>query len=312
MKIQESLICRYYKEGHSLRATGQAFTIHHTTVLDILRKNDIPRRAWNPPRSLSEMQEEEIGRLYLDGATGPQLANQFKVSAKTVYKALSENDIKVRPFGNSYIVRNDHFFDTIDTESKAYWYGFIAADGCILQDRRTLVILLAHKDKKHLAVFRDTISATHPVMDVKSHSFYARIRVHNPPLIGGLIKNGLCPNKTHKLRWPIHFQSNMLNHFIRGYVDGDGGFYVTPNKHRKAPNISFNVTSFEGFIESLQNHLMQICNLSKTKFSRRRKGIKSPTLRYCGRLQVKRIFDYLYKDATIWLPRKREKIEPYL
>lgn len=35
---------------------------------------------------------------------------------------------------------NEHFFDVIDTEEKAYWLGFIFADGYVAKDRPTFAI----------------------------------------------------------------------------------------------------------------------------------------------------------------------------
>ena len=32
------------------------------------------------------------------------------------------------------------FFDDVDSEQKAYWLGFLYADGCLLQDGRTISI----------------------------------------------------------------------------------------------------------------------------------------------------------------------------
>lgn len=35
---------------------------------------------------------------------------------------------------------NEHFFDVIDTEEKAYWLGFIFADGYVAKDRPTFAM----------------------------------------------------------------------------------------------------------------------------------------------------------------------------
>ena len=45
---------------------------------------------------------------------------------------------------------NRHVFDTIDTPEKAYWLGFIVADGYLNIDRRMLRIKLGNIDKSHL------------------------------------------------------------------------------------------------------------------------------------------------------------------
>lgn len=48
---------------------------------------------------------------------------------------------------------NRHIFDIIDSQEKAYWLGFIIADGYLNVDRRMLRIKLGDKDKNHLEKF---------------------------------------------------------------------------------------------------------------------------------------------------------------
>lgn len=40
---------------------------------------------------------------------------------------------------------NEHFFDVIDTEEKAYWLGFIFADGYVAKDRLTFAMNLQYQ-----------------------------------------------------------------------------------------------------------------------------------------------------------------------
>ena len=47
---------------------------------------------------------------------------------------------------------NENFFEKIDSPRKAYWLGFLYADGCILDQRKSkiLEITLSKNDKNHL------------------------------------------------------------------------------------------------------------------------------------------------------------------
>ena len=53
---------------------------------------------------------------------------------------------------------NRHIFDNIDNEEKAYWLGFIVADGYLNLDKHMLRIKLGNKDKRHLIKFIKFIS----------------------------------------------------------------------------------------------------------------------------------------------------------
>ena len=48
---------------------------------------------------------------------------------------------------------NKHFFDVIDTEEKAYWLGFMYADGYITSKSFRIGLSLAIKDIEHLRKF---------------------------------------------------------------------------------------------------------------------------------------------------------------
>lgn len=52
---------------------------------------------------------------------------------------------------------NENYFEKIDTEDKAYFLGFIMADGCILKNRNTLKIIIHKKDKHILEDFSKCI-----------------------------------------------------------------------------------------------------------------------------------------------------------
>ena len=48
---------------------------------------------------------------------------------------------------------NRHIFDEINSPEKAYWLGFIVADGYLNDDKNMLRIKLGNKDKSHLEKF---------------------------------------------------------------------------------------------------------------------------------------------------------------
>ncbi len=125
-----------------------------------------------------------------------------------------------------------------------------------------------------------------------------------------LAQYGIIPRKTNTIRFP-DLPEGLERHFVRGYFDGDGGFTVSKGSGATM-NVLFSVIGNLAFIESLQAVLTRECNLRKTFLSQRRAGQPVWSLRYSGRRQVTRIVEYLYCDATIFLPRKHEYISSYL
>lgn len=67
---------------------------------------------------------------------------------------------------------NKDYFKEIDSFEKAYWLGFLYADGCITRfykDEKlksmSLEIMLQNDDKNHLIKFRDALDSNVPIKD---------------------------------------------------------------------------------------------------------------------------------------------------
>ena len=66
-------------------------------------------------------------------------------------------------------------------------------------------------------------------------------------------------------------------------------------------------------LTSVQDIFIEKCSLNRVKMYARRKETPSiQQLTYRGNKQALRIYEYMYKDATIWMPRKRDKIKSIL
>lgn len=88
----------------------------------------------------SEEQIEKIIKMYNDGISMVKIAEQFNCSNKTIGRLLKKENIESR--GNRKIFFNEEIFNNIDNAEKAYWIGFITADGYVNEDRGFLSIKL--------------------------------------------------------------------------------------------------------------------------------------------------------------------------
>lgn len=68
---------------------------------------------------------------------------------------------------------NEHYFDNIDSSDKAYWIGFIWADGYVCKRDRgnryeyNLKLELCKEDSKHLETFVKCIDGNYPIKTIK-------------------------------------------------------------------------------------------------------------------------------------------------
>ena len=256
---------------------------------------------------LTKMQIAEVCRRYQAGESSPALAKEFGISVPAICGLLDRRGIERREqsFAQRRYVCDHTFFSSIDTEAQAYWLGFVAADGYVSGSNKdskdALVVHLQWQDRDHLYRLRDALQSTHPVKEYHySYGDIAKLFIRSEQLTQDLAQYGIVPAKTFTVPWP-DFSDALLIHFLRGYVDGDGGFHI----HELKNHYTFELTSNRGFVEPCQQFLMRMCHVSQTKLFQRH---SSPifTLRYNGRLGIARIAELLYTNATIFMPRKRD------
>lgn len=173
--------------------------------------------------------DSELVPLVLDGYVTKgiyALARDLRTSTWRVTRLLREAGVKIRVKGRPRTYTHDeHYFDSIDTEAKAYWLGFIFADGCVTTNR--LIVNLAEVDAGHLHKLRTALSAENPVrVGVRSSGFgaggrLASFRLQSRALISALTRHGVVPRKSLTATPPT-LAPALTRHFWRGVVDGDG------------------------------------------------------------------------------------------
>lgn len=204
---------------------------------------------------------------------------------------------------------NETYFENIDTNSKAYWLGFIAADGCIKErnDAYILSIGLATKDLNHLEKFKKEIESEAVIsiencFHKKMQKYYetAYFRVSRRIFCEHIITHGVGRNKSKELSLP-NLPDNLMRHYIRGYFDGDGCWTIN-----KENTLNFGIiSSVESFAIELREFIKNKCvleNSAKLSFNK-----NAYQFIYSGNIQCKRIYDYLYEDGGPWLDRKYRK-----
>ena len=194
---------------------------------------------------------------------------------------------------------NENFFSSIDTESKAYWLGFIGADGNVEKTLLRLRILLNDKDEKHLEKFQKDIETNSPIRKVGENKVY--IAVCCKRICEDLSKLGVIPNKTltYNNNWDA-IPEELWHHYIRGYFDGDGSIW----KQKRDNYWGINFTGSHYLINSLRDRLPVYTSLSI------RENVS--VISTMNKTSIVQLINYMYNDATIYLDRKYEKAKQAL
>lgn len=212
---------------------------------------------------------------------------------------------------------NLNFFDIIDNEEKAYWLGFIYADGCISSTEKRpnyhVRITLSNKDKSHLEKFAKIFNIEIKTIPKEIAGGYGasndivRIDIYNKDMWINLYEIGIDSLKTYDEEAKIleNIPDELLRHFIRGVFDGDGSISLNENKSGG----KFNICGTFGLMEKLQKYLIENLELSETKLVQHIKSKMNYNLAYHGVKQIRKIYDWFYQDSTVFLERKKEIFE---
>ena len=198
-------------------------------------------------------------------------------------------------FANKKYNCNYEFFETIDTQDKAYWLGFLFADG--YQNGKEVIINLKASDGQHLEKFKNNIMSNHPISYKYDKIKYkkASFRISSKKMCFDLNSHGCVTRKSLILQYPNWMPSHLERHFIRGYFDGDG--YVSKSKKNKS------VVFYSGSRDFIDGLHMAI---SKYNILMNR-GIKNTRLLSTGRKsEIEKLYHFLYDEASTYLDRKRE------
>lgn len=254
---------------------------------------------------------EMLIREYNSGKSLTEISKECGSSRHTLSRLLKDNGVDVINKQNS-LRFNENVFDVIDSEEKAYWLGFIYADGSIashkegVKARYTFEITLGEEDKEHLDKFNKFMQYNgnnvkeKPIKYKEETQMYYRWSINNKHLWETLNNYGCTPNKSLTLMFPnesIFTNKSLIRHFIRGYFDGDGCISYKDKEHQK-PNCS--VVGTEDFLSKIQKYILNdSVRLVKNH------GKSNETKAYSISLNKAEAFMYvLYYKSNIYLNRK--------
>lgn len=229
----------------------------------------------------------------------------------TYYKILEKYKVPKRQNIIQFNVDHD-YFETIDTQDKAYFLGLLLADGCNLQKTPVISISLKSTDFKILEKLKNSIKYEGEIKRyrrkcnlIKSNSKIYRsnhvLKWSSIKMKKDLCRHGCVPNKTYNLIFPNTIHINQLRHFVRGFIDGDG--WITVNRKNKTMVVG--LVAPNNFCIAIQNLIKDKLNINC--------GIRKTLSDVVNRLdisgsnQVLKFLDWLYKDSTVYLERKYQK-----
>jgi hypothetical protein len=307
----------WLKNGGSIKALCKEYHTTPVSFTKFLRSKGHHIDCKTPANEkVKEKKLAEAEQLFKNGFTVYQAARAVKINNAVLSDYLKEKGCDTDRW--RIHLKNQEIFKVIDTEEKAYWLGFLYADGYIVYNgiRYGLELALKESDYNHLVKFKRFLQTEAPikkrVIKAKNGKEYVayRISIFNKHLVKDLVDKGCVPNKSLTLIFPSYdiVPKNLMHHFIRGYFDGDGSIYL-PKVINKKQQASISFVGTKPFLLGIRKEL----NLSDTKMIPTGKAFTSV---HGGNRKVATFFEQIYHNATVYLDRKymkyREFVEKYI
>lgn len=258
--------------------------------------------------NFTEKQIQQIIIWYNEGKMSTWIGKQFGCSHTPITRCLKDHNVQVRTCKESWTLAlkpcDRTFFNQIDTEEKAYWLGFLYADGNVTDNSQpSLQLCLARRDEDHLLRFTKALKSEYAIVyNKRERSTQCRTRIPSKELVDALTRQGCIPRKTFLIKPPTEEQvpSHLVRHFVRGYFDGDGCFY-------DGIAILLGTSELMNWIKDIVpvEHNTNVTKGKDKNIYRFNLGMKRPE-------RLVKFYNWLYEDATVWLPRKREKMLAFL
>lgn len=202
-----------------------------------------------------------------------------------------------------YYIQNT--MKSIINDEDAYWLGFLFADGFVSKNRNRVVLELNIKDIEHVEKFKKYLNTDRPIY-IKEKYNSCGIQIDNEDLHNNLIKHGCIPLKS---KIDSFIPNNILEDddlffsFIRGLFDGDGCvFWQNESK------IGVFLMGTQSIINTIHTKLFfKDFNITKENRSE-----NCYYLRSAKHSLIMEIYNRFYKNASIYLDRKKNIFDEYI
>jgi hypothetical protein len=262
----DNIIISQYLSGKSSLQIAKILNISKYFVLKILDKNGIERRH---QKNLSQESVDQLLNDYKSGMTIKNISIKYNRNPSSIIKCLKKYNVYklYSHYENNRMHNINHtYFDSIDTEDKAYFFGLLFADGHTRKNKRGISLRLQEEDAYILEIFKIKANIESPLYkDIRSKdnpnwSDTYFISIYSSQMAETLISYGMVPRKSLIKQFPKVILSSLEDiqrHFIRGYFDGNGSIGITYSKVDKTKIVGgyFKITTTYDMCENIRTLL---------------------------------------------------------
>jgi DNA-binding CsgD family transcriptional regulator len=311
---EQFIIKNYCEKLMTTTEIQKKFQISPNTIYKILEKNSVCLKG----NSLDEKLQEKICKIYESGMTIKSICEKLSLSNSSITKYLKKYKVQTRKsevFKRKYSL-DEEIFTSIDSHEKAQFLGLIYADGSLSKFNKNISIRLREDDIDYLDQWRTNLLKTD-----RPFSFSFRESMINPinkkeyetpfkmvildisckKIYEDSLVLGLKPNKSKENLGMPEIEEQFKLPFILGLFEGDG--CVTFCQKSRC----FQIACQEKMAFDVQKYLKSM-GIFATVYKRPSIHI----LQVARWEDLQKLYSLLYKNASIFLKRKKEKFEQLL
>lgn len=308
-------IVSLYEIGMGISEISNKMKYSRAKIREILKENNVYKKNGNYGIKYNWSHENIADVIHLyesENMSADAIGEIYGCHDTTILNLLTKNGVDTSRKRECHNFRkydvNIDYFKIIDTEEKAYWFGFLLADGHVSINGHVM-IALQNRDVNHLEKFKEALSSNHPIIPHIQYNT-SSITIGCREMANDLNEKGFNNNKSKSFdveKIVASVPSQLVNHFIRGYFDGDGcvGIYKQTHSDKKMYHIS--ILGIEDFMKFIQKSTDLSCQL---KLDARTSSTYQLIAR--SKSEVLKLKEYLYSNANIYMNRKHGKFADIL
>lgn len=289
-------------------------------IAEILGLKTDQVRSWASNHNI-----HKINRSILSTEAQQFVVNNYRqMSYRQIANALGYTERQIRGWVNNHLAKknrmfNESYFSDISLPNRAYWLGFIYADGWIINNAEQynyeLGIELRRSDRYMLENLNQELGGVHKIVDKESHKIICGnqfpsdaqssvLRVYSKRIVMDLSSHGIACNKSNCDVFPIVPNTQFIE-FLRGYFDGDGSLSTATKGLLRFDITGTNLNCFK-YINKI---LLEVYGVNTNIYKHDEHTYKLICYR---KADVRKLLDYIYNNSSsMCLLRKRQIYTSY-
>ncbi len=310
--LQDKMV-ELYHQNISLHEIAKQLKCSRQTVGRYLDKLGLDTGRFSCQHE-TPLDHEAIVQLHKEGWGCTRLAKHFNCGETEINRIRKKYGIAHHPF--RHIEFNDNYFEIIDTEDKAYFLGVFYADGWV--DKRYTNAKISVTDKE---IIENLIKYIGYVGDIKEragrkthHKRQYSVPLCSSKLCHDLSKQGCMPKKSFIIKYPTLEQvpSNLVKHWLRGVIDGDGSIGIQYKVKWGKPRYWTTIVGTMDLLNGIKDYIYKELGIDTTVAQYKPMRKTTARLHFKNKGDIAKFLKWLYQDATIYLQRKYDRAQEIL